>query len=238
MSLVEHHGEAPAMTDSAFWSRHAFVLISSDAVYRGVHGGIVRRLREAGFPPVAARALHVDPETIDDLYADLIAGQWQTWRYRMVDATLALGPAMVLICRHIGDDPDPHAALATLKGSQHPAKAAPGTLRHDFGSINAILGLLHSSDGPPESAREAAIFGLTPERAEPDLATAAAQVDYLGALHAPAAPETRDFDRTLADVRVKILASLWDRLPGPTRDRVLGEFADLAALGDPGAGEQ
>ncbi|MBP2054494.1 nucleoside diphosphate kinase [Streptomyces griseochromogenes] len=231
------------MPDSDFWSRHVFVLLSSDAPYRGVHADMVKRLRKEGFPPVAARALHADPELIDDLYADLIAGQWQTWRYRLVDAVLALGPAMALICRYEGDtgqqpERGAHDILALRKGYQHPEQAEHGTLRRDFGAVNSIVGLMHSSDGPAESEREAAIFGLTAADAAADPEAAAAEIDYLCQVVAPHTPEHRDFDQVLAAVRTRVLASLWEDLPADVRRRVRERFPEPAGLGEVSAGAE
>src|SRR5262249_5430376 len=80
-----HEGKVMTpVVGSDFWSRYVFVMLSSDAVRRGVHGEMVDRLRKEGFPPAAAQLVYPEPQLIDDLYADLIAGQWQTWRYRLV----------------------------------------------------------------------------------------------------------------------------------------------------------
>ncbi|MFF8784450.1 nucleoside-diphosphate kinase [Streptomyces sp. NPDC015125] len=224
------------MSAPDFWSRHVFVLFSSDALYRGVHGEMVARLRKEGFPPVAARPLHADPELIDDLYADLIAGQWQTWRYRLVDAVLALGPAMALICRYEGNADNAHEALARRKGYQHPERAEPGTLRRDFGAVNSIVGLMHSSDGPVESEREAAVFGLTAADAAADPEAAAAAIDYLCEITTPHAPERRDFDQVLASLRTRVVASLWEYLPGAVQQDVRARFPERSGLGRVGAG--
>ncbi|MFJ8624934.1 nucleoside-diphosphate kinase [Kitasatospora sp. NPDC093550] len=234
---------APAVADPDFWSRHVFVLFSSDAIHRGVHTDMVARLRKEGFPPVAARALHADPELIDDLYADLIAGQWQTWRYRLVDAVLTLGPAMALICRYegatgAGSGGGAHDLLALRKGYQHPEQAEHGTLRRDFGAVNSIVGLMHSSDGPMESEREAAIFGLTAADAAADPEAAAAEIDYLCQVVTPHTPERRDFDQVLATVRTRVVASLWEGLPGEVRDGLRERFPETARLGDVGAGAE
>jgi nucleoside diphosphate kinase len=226
------------VTTTDFWDRHIFVLLGSDAIHRGLHGALVARLRAEGFPPVAATMLTVHPELIDDLYADLIAGQWQTWRYRLVDAVLALGPAMALICRYSGHagDRDPHELMAERKGYQHPERALPGTLRRDFGAVNSIVGLMHSSDGPAESRREAAIFGLGPVavRAGPGCG---AQLDYLCRLTTPHTPERRDFDQVLAAVRTRIVAAAWDQLSDDVRAGIRAAFPDASGLGAAGAGD-
>ena len=219
-----------------FWERHVFVLFGSDAVHRGLHGALVARLSAEGFSPVAATMLTAYPELIDELYADLIAGQWQTWRYRLVDAVLALGPALALICRCDASDGDAHELMAKIKGNQHPDQARPGTLRRDFGAINSILGLVHSSDGPPESRRESAIFGLGPEDVMP-AEQADLEIDYLCRLTTPHAPERRDFDGVLSAVRTRIVAAVWGRLGDGVRAGVRAAFPDAANLGAMGVGK-
>lgn len=226
------------MAEKEFWSRHVFVLMSSDTVYRDKHRDLVGRLRKEGFQPVAARAVRATPETIDDLYSDLIAGQWRTWRYRLVDAALAVGPALAVICRYSGDDPDPYALLTRRKGYQHPMEAEPGTIRFDLGAVNSVLNLMHSSDDPAESEREAAVFGLTAADVVADLDEAAVTVDYLADLIAPTTAEHRDFDATLASVRTKLLATRWHRLAAADQRAVRTAFPTTAELAAPGAGDQ
>jgi nucleoside diphosphate kinase len=226
------------MQEPEFWETHQFVLVCSDAPYRGLTAKLARGLRREGFVPVAARPVRADPEMIDDLYSDLIAGQWQTWRYRLVDALLGLGPAVPMICRYSGDADDPFRRLSQIKGNQHPEAASPGTLRRDLGAINAIIGLMHTSDTPEEAEREAAVFGLSRRDVGGDPAEAAAEVDYLCRLVDSPTPETRQFDDVLADLRVKVIAALWGGLPPALRARIRSEFPDCGQLGWAGAGEK
>lgn len=218
-------------TDERFWERHVFVLLSPDALHRGLQGRMAERLAAEGFRPAAARLVRADPEMIDDLYADVIAGQWQTWRYRLVDALFSSGPSLALLCRGADRHADPHRALAERKGHQHPHRAAPGTIRADFGAVNSVLGLMHSSDGPQESAREAGVFGLSPADA------GGADASYLCGLGGGGAEERRGFDDVLAGVRTRALLALWEDLPAGVRTRAGAAFPDRAALGRPGAGD-
>lgn len=225
------------MSGPDFWDHHAFVLIGADAVQRGLAGRLLQRLDQEGFAPVAGRVVTPDPEMIDDLYADLIAGQWQTWRYRLVDAAFKLGPAIALICHFTTVHERPYDRLQEIKGYQHPADADPGTIRRDLGAINAVLNLLHTADGPAESAREARVFGLT----ESDAAATGhhdsrQHLRYLAALAQPPLPEQRDFARTLAGVRAKVLASVWPEIGLDLRASLVAEFPDPLALGATSAG--
>ena len=104
-------------------------------------------------------------------------------------------------------------------------------------AINSIVGLMHSSDGPPESEREAAVFGLTPEQAGEDQ-DQAAEIDFLCQLTTPHAPEQRDFDQVLAAVRVRAVAAVWDDLGGGTRRGIREAFPLVQGMGDVGAGDR
>lgn len=227
------------MSESNFWDSHVFALICSDAVHRGLARGLLRAMRTAGFTPVAAHAVRSDPEMIDELYSDLIAGQWQTWRYRLVDASLGLGPSVAVICRYTGQAADPHKALSAIKGHSHPEKAGPGTLRQEFASINTVLSLLHTSDDAAEAAREAAIFGLGEHSVTPgaDERAAADEIEHLCALADGARPDNRGFCEVLGDVRARILVAVRPLLPPDVRGLLAAEFAAPERLGDPKAGE-
>ncbi|HVB45624.1 MAG TPA: nucleoside-diphosphate kinase [Streptosporangiaceae bacterium] len=194
-----------------FWTRHVFVLVTPDAVLRGVHTGLVRRLAAQRFLPVASRLAVSNSDMIDELYAEVIAGQWQTWHYRMLDDAFALGPCLALICRYDGDAGDPHDLMRALKGSSTPHRTSRGELRFDFGALNGILGVMHASDNSGESAKDAAIFGLTPAAAAGATADAADKVAVLCALTQPACPERRDFDAVLGGLRASFVTALWDQ---------------------------
>jgi nucleoside diphosphate kinase len=216
----------------SFWDDHVFVLASPDALRRGLSALLIGRLRQEGFVPVAGRLVRTRPEMIDELYADVIAGQWQTWRYRLVDRAFELGPCLAMLCRYHGRAGDPHAVLRERKGDSQPHLAQPGTIRKDLGAINSILGVMHSSDEPEQSRKDSAVYGLS----ETDDFTADQDVDYLGELSVPAAPEKRDYEAVLADVRARVLASLWHRLPGPLHHKLRAEFQGSSCLAAMDAG--
>ena len=227
------------MTAAEFWTRHVFVLASPDSLLRGVHGALVRRLATDGFTPVAARLALANSDMIDDLYADVIAGHWETWRYRLIDAAFSLGPTLAMICRYDGDGDDPHELMRAKKGHQHPHRTSPGELRKDFGAINSILGVMHASDDPEESRKDAWIFGLTPDDADAQAAGIASRIALLCALTEPASPEQRDFDTVLGELRASIVVAKWDELgDSHTVDAVAALLEEPARLGAPKAGAE
>ena len=215
-----------------------FALATPDALVRGLGPAFVRRLRAEGLTPVAARLTTTDSEMLDEMYADLIAGQWQTWRYRLIDDVFALGPTLALLCRYDGDREDPHAFIGARKGHHHPHLAAVGTMRKDFGSINSILSVMHASDSPREALHDATVYGLSEANVIADDGKAAAHIDYLAALTRPACPEQRDFDAVLADVRARLLLAVDHRVTGPAHDALVAEFPVPDLLARPDAGKR
>ncbi len=232
-----------------FWDRHVFVLLTPDALLRGIQREFVQRLILEGFPPVAANLVLANSDMIDELYADVIAGHWETWRYRMIDDAFALAPCLGFICRYDGSEPDPHVAMRLKKGHQHPARTVPGELRRDFGAVNSIVGVMHASDNPAESEKDAGIFGLTAadvvaESADSgaSVASVAERIELLCALTTPASPELRDFDAVLGQLRADIVVAFLPRLGDPKAISrlagLLGADGSPAALAAPGAGPE
>lgn len=238
------------MSSADFWNRHVFVLLTPDALLRGIQREFVRRLIAEGFPPVAANLVLANSDMIDELYADVIAGHWETWRYRMIDDAFSLAPCLGFICRYDGvsdsgpdggAEPDPHVAMRIRKGHQHPARTVPGELRRDFGAVNSIVGVMHASDNPAESEKDAGIFGLSAADAESS-GSLAERIELLCALTTPASPELRDFDAVLGQLRADILVAF---LPRFTEAKAISQLAGLlgadgspAALAAPGAGPE
>lgn len=228
------------MSSATFWDRHVFVLATPDAILRGIQGEFVQRLRAEGFPPVAANLTLSDSDMIDELYVDVIAGHWETWRYRMIDDAFNLAPCLALICRYDGDSDDPHAVMRALKGHQHPARTVPGELRRDLGAVNSIIGVMHASDNPDESEKDARIFGLS--AADADAGDAVIErIELLCALTTPASPELRDFDAVLGQLRASIVVANLRQLSDPSTIAQLAKLLDgqdPAMLAAPGAGTE
>lgn len=79
---------------------------------------------------------------------------WQNHVRYMASRPCAL---LILRCSH----PDPHRALAELKGADADARQCrPGTLRHDFPGPS-IFNSFHSADNSDETERMVAYFQLS-----------------------------------------------------------------------------
>jgi nucleoside diphosphate kinase len=221
------------------WDRTAFSLICPDAVARHLGTAIVERMREHGFRPLAWTCLWHRPEGLDAYFERNITQAWQGYLYRLADQVFAHGPtiAMLMVDTAPVDGIGSHQRLRAIKGSSEPAKAQPGTIRGDLGSINVSLGLVHSSDSGTESRRETEAFvGRDGFPAGQDPADLYA---LLGMLESARPAETRGYDEVLAGLRARIVAVLWPRLPAHVRamaDKL--RAGGTTALAAPGAGAQ
>jgi nucleoside diphosphate kinase len=226
------------MTIPPFWTEHIFVMLCPDSVLRGVQRRLVDRVRAEGFTPVAARLVWCNSDLIDEMYSDLIAGEWQTWRYRLIDDALGLGPSIVMVCRYDGAADDPHQLIARRKGNQHPHRAEAGTIRSDFGAINSILGLVHASDAPSEARHDATVFGLVGTELDGGDPDCVRRLDYLCRLTARHDPERRDFEAVLAGLRTRVLAPWWERLGRSAAEAVAADFSIIDDFGAADAGKR
>jgi nucleoside diphosphate kinase len=233
------HGATLDIDSDVDWDRTAFGLICPDAIVRHLGGSIARRLAGNGFVPLAWKCFWHRPDGLDAYYERNITEVWHGYLYRLADRVFAFGPTIALLVQDWApvDGLTSHQRLRAVKGSSEPAKAAAGTIRGDFGSINVSLGLVHSSDSAAESRRETEAFvgrnGFVAGQDPADLYA------LLGVLERVRPAEQRQYDDVLAGLRARIVAVLWGELPVPAR-----ELADklraggAAALAAPGAGAQ
>jgi nucleoside diphosphate kinase len=214
-------------------------MLYPDALARHLGIAVLDRIEAAGFEPVAWRVLWHRPEDLDSFYGRNIIEVWHTYLYRLVDQLFSLGPTVGILvaARQPTAGSASYRRLVQAKGSSDPARAAPGTIRGDLGSINKILSLVHSSDGKAESIEESAVFagpgGFTRGEDPGELRT------LIALLQAGTPPENRGYREVLAGLRSKTLAAAWEDVRGSARGKagtILGE--GQAALAMPGSGER
>jgi nucleoside-diphosphate kinase len=125
--------------------QRTFAIIKPDAVRKRVAGQILSRIEEAGFVIRAVRMLHLtkgEAEGFYDVHRDL--GFFQS-----LTDFMSSGRCIVLCL----EAEDAIRRWRDLMGPTDPAKAPPGTLRHEFGTSieqNAV----HGSDAPETAAFE------------------------------------------------------------------------------------
>jgi nucleoside-diphosphate kinase len=127
----------------------SLVLIKPDAMERGLVGAIIGRIQAEGLRLIALRMLHMDKTLAQRHYAvhkekpffnDLVAYITST----PIVAAVFEGEGAV-------------EKIRKLMGATDPAKAAPGTLRKDYGQ-NLTRNTIHGSDSPENAEIEIALF--------------------------------------------------------------------------------
>jgi nucleoside-diphosphate kinase len=125
------------------------VLVKPDAMQRGLASEVLGRFERRGLKMVAARLLQIDEALAARHYAEHVGKPF----YERLCSFITSGPVIAAVFE--GDDA---VALARQTiGATDPAKAAPGSIRGDFG-INMGRNLVHGSDSPESAAREVALF--------------------------------------------------------------------------------
>lgn len=220
---------------SCDWTRHAFSLITPDALYRGKLASVLRHYEAEGFRIEHGMLFDATCVDVDELYSDHIEQQWEVYRFRLVDRLVHFGRSLALLLSHDSlEGTDLYAHLTAVKGSSDPYKAAPGTIRYEAGAMNAIVGVLHASDNPVEAAREAAIFFDSPTARPIDRATVQA---FAAVNEAAARLPAPSFDATIGRLRFEICLAAGPLLDASMRARVLSTAChDVEALADPALG--
>ena len=131
-----------------------FAIIKPDAVARHLIGDIVKRIEASGLKIIGIRLLQMSraqAETFYDVHKERPF-------YKSLCDYMTSGPVVVMALEGEGAI----KRWRDLMGATDPAKAAPGTIRRDFGQ-NVEQNATHGSDAPETAARELAFFFRTSE---------------------------------------------------------------------------
>lgn len=134
------------MTSAA---ERTLVLLKPDAVRRGLVGAILGRYEAKGLSIVALEMRHADAALADRHYADHVAKDF----YPPLRDFVTSGPLVAVVLQ--GDSAI--EVVRALNGATDGRKAAPGSIRGDFGLSNRE-NLVHGSDSPESAAKEMAIW--------------------------------------------------------------------------------
>ncbi|MGE0363769.1 MAG: nucleoside-diphosphate kinase [Vicinamibacterales bacterium] len=129
--------------------QRTFAIIKPDAVRAGSMGAILARTEAAGFRVVAARLIHMSKAEAEGFYHVHRARPF----FGGLTDFMSSGPCLVLCL----EAPDAIRKWRDLMGATDPAKAAPGTLRKDFGA-SIDNNATHGSDAPDTAAFELGYF--------------------------------------------------------------------------------
>jgi nucleoside-diphosphate kinase len=126
-----------------------FVMIKPDGVRRGLVGEVISRFERKGLKLAQARLLTIDRALAERHYAEHIGKAF----FEDLAAFITSGP--VLAMEWSGDGAVEVAR--TLMGVTDPKKAAPGTIRGDFGLV-VTENVVHGSDSAASAERELGLF--------------------------------------------------------------------------------
>ena len=124
-------------------------IIKPDAVSRGLVGEILRRFESAGLKITAGKLLRLKPEQAQSFYAVHKERPF----YASLCAYMSSGPIFVSVLEGEGAI----TRNREIMGATDPAKAAPGTIRRDWGK-DVEQNAVHGSDGSETAATEIAFF--------------------------------------------------------------------------------
>jgi nucleoside-diphosphate kinase len=125
------------------------VLIKPDAVRRGLVGAILARYEAKGLAIVAMEQRSIDAGMADAHYRDHVEQDW----YPPLREFATSGPLVALVLE--GDEAI--EVVRAMNGATDGRKAAPGTIRGDYGLSNRE-NLVHASDSPESAKRESALW--------------------------------------------------------------------------------
>ena len=126
-----------------------FAIIKPDAVERRLAGRILARIEEAGFTVTAMRLQHLTLREAQGFYAVHRERPF----FGELTQFMSSGPCVLLAL----EAPDAIKKWRDTMGVTDPAKAAPGTLRKDFGE-SIGRNATHGSDAPETAAFELGYF--------------------------------------------------------------------------------
>jgi nucleoside-diphosphate kinase len=124
-------------------------IVKPDAVGRGLIGEVLKRFESAGLKIVAAKLVHLTPERARAFYAVHKERPF----FASLCAYMSSGSIFVSVLEGEGSI----ARNREIMGATDPAKAAPGTIRKDWGK-DVEQNAVHGSDGPDTAATEIAFF--------------------------------------------------------------------------------
>jgi nucleoside-diphosphate kinase len=125
------------------------VLLKPDCVHRRLAGAVLQRFEQKGLRLAALKLVHASRPLAEQHYAVHKGRPF----YESLLQFLTSGPTVALVL----EGREAVAVVRTLIGATDGAKAAPGTIRGDYG-ISVQNNLIHGSDSPDNARAEIALW--------------------------------------------------------------------------------
>jgi len=130
-------------------TERTLAIIKPDAVGRGLEGEILSRIHKAGFRILAMKSLRLTRAEAEGFYAVHRSRPFFT----PLTEFMSSGKVVVMVL----EAENAIARWRETMGATDPAKAAPGTIRHEFGT-SIQNNCTHGSDAPDTAAFEISYF--------------------------------------------------------------------------------
>ena len=127
----------------------SLVLVKPDAMERQLAGAIISRLQSAGLKLIGLKMLHMDNKLAEKHYS---VHKGKAFFSGLVEY-MTSGP--IVAAAFEGDGVI--KKIRDLMGATDPAKAAPGTIRKDYG-LDLQRNSTHASDSPENGETEIALY--------------------------------------------------------------------------------
>jgi nucleoside-diphosphate kinase len=131
-------------------NNRTLLIVKPDAVERRLIGEIVHRIEKARFRVVDMKMVHLTYDQARKFYAVHEGRPFLDELCKFMSS----GPIVPMIVESNGDT---ISGIRALIGATDPAKAAPGTVRHDL-AVSLTKNSVHASDGEATAKTEMAFF--------------------------------------------------------------------------------
>lgn len=131
-------------------SDRTLVLLKPDAVERGLAGQILSRFETKGLKVVALDLRLLDADTLARHYEEHVGKGF----YADLVSFMSRNPVVALV---LEGPENTWEVVRNMMGATNPLKAAPGTIRGDYGTL-FTENLVHGSDSLASAEREIGIF--------------------------------------------------------------------------------
>jgi nucleoside-diphosphate kinase len=125
------------------------IILKPDAVQRGLMGQIISRFEAKGLQIIGMKMMQISPELAATHYKDHQGKPF----YDGLVGFMTSSPVLVMAIKGVGAI----TICRGMMGATFGSKAAPGTIRGDFGVSNSF-NLIHGSDSPEAAQREFGLF--------------------------------------------------------------------------------
>lgn len=125
------------------------IILKPDAVQRGLIGEIISRFERKGLQVAGMKMMVIPPSVAETHYAPHKEKPFYPGLVRFMTS----GPVVVMALQGV----NAITIARNLMGATFGSKAAPGTIRGDYGVSNAY-NLIHGSDSPEAAEKELNLF--------------------------------------------------------------------------------